>query len=67
LTGSCNRSKRLAKHPWSGRIVPEFNDPLYREIFVYSYRVIYRVQDDEVRILYVLHGAMLLDDEEPEK
>ena len=39
-----------------GRIVPEFEDENIREIFVYSYRVIYSVEDDRVSILSLIHG-----------
>lgn len=40
-----------------GRIVPEFDDPSVREVFVYSYRLIYEVRESEVRIVAFLHGA----------
>lgn len=40
-----------------GRVVPEENDPNIRELFVQSYRLIYRVRDDEVQIINFLHGA----------
>lgn len=53
---------RLALFPRSGRIVPEHKLDDVREIFVQSYRVIYRVSDDEVEILTVQHGARRLGD-----
>ena len=40
-----------------GRIVPEISDELVREIFVFSYRLIYEVSDDHVKILAFIHGA----------
>jgi plasmid stabilization system protein ParE len=40
-----------------GRIVPELADGSIREIFVYRYRLMYRVQDDAVVILAFIHGA----------
>jgi len=40
-----------------GRTVPECNDPSIREIFVYSYRMMYRVEPDTVTIIAFLHGA----------
>ncbi len=40
-----------------GRTVPECDDPNIREIFVYSYRLMYRVQADSVTIIAFLHGA----------
>ncbi len=44
-----------------GRTVPEFNDPTIREIFVYSYRLIYRIDEEEVLFVAVVHGKRLLE------
>jgi len=44
-----------------GRVVPEIESPTVREIFVYRYRLIYRVASSEVQVLAVLHGAMDFD------
>jgi toxin ParE1/3/4 len=54
--------RRLHEHPASGRMVPEFDDPVYREVIAGRYRVIYRLDADEnrVRILMVVHGSRLL-------
>jgi len=46
----------LARFPRSGRKVPEFDDENVRELIVYSYRVIYRVQKDEIVVAAVVHG-----------
>lgn len=40
-----------------GRLVPERDDSSIREVFVYSYRLMYRVLDDQVQILAIVHGA----------
>lgn len=40
-----------------GRIVPEIRDSAIREVFVYSYRLIYEIASREVRIIAVVHGA----------
>jgi plasmid stabilization system protein ParE len=40
-----------------GRIVPELNDPNIREIFVFRYRLMYRVEDGRVVVVAFLHGA----------
>ena len=53
---------RLMLFPRSGRTVPEHKLDNVREIFVQSYRVIYRVTGDEVEILAVQHGARRLGD-----
>ena len=50
----------LAQFPRSGRKVPEFDDESVRELIVYSYRVIYRLLDDEVLIAAIIHGKRLL-------
>jgi plasmid stabilization system protein ParE len=44
-----------------GRVVPELGIQDLREILVGTYRVIYRVREDEVHVLTVHHGARLLD------
>ena len=48
---------RLADFPESGRIVPEMNDPNFREIILGNYRLIYRLQSGDVQIVTVHHGA----------
>jgi toxin ParE1/3/4 len=40
-----------------GRIVPEFNDPAKRELFVFRYRLIYQVSEERVIVQAFLHGA----------
>ena len=46
--------------PYSARMVPELHDPNRREIFVYQYRVMYRVEPDRIEVLRVVHGRRLL-------
>ena len=57
---------RLADFPESGRIVPEMNDPNFREIFLGSYRLIYRLRSGDVHIVTVHHGARKLNPAELE-
>ena len=52
---------RLTRHPRLGRVVPELANEDVREVIVGSYRVIYRIQQDQVHILTLHHGARLLD------
>jgi plasmid stabilization system protein ParE len=52
---------RLASYPRLGRIVPELGIENIREIIVGSYRVIYRIRQDQVHLLTLHHGARLLD------
>lgn len=55
-------AKTLGRFPEIGRMVPEVDDPSIRERFVYSYRVIYRVELHRVIILAIVHGKRLLGD-----
>jgi len=43
-----------------GRKVPEFNDATIREIFVYSYRLIYKLNQQDILFVAVVHGKRLL-------
>jgi plasmid stabilization system protein ParE len=52
---------QLRQFPNAGRVVPELNDPLVRERFVYSYRVIYRLQAERILVVAVVHGRRLLE------
>lgn len=54
-------SRKLSVLPHRGRIVPELKSNHYRERFIYSYRLIYRLMDNDVYIIAVIHGARLLD------
>ncbi|MEH2329141.1 type II toxin-antitoxin system RelE/ParE family toxin [Nostoc sp.] len=54
-------TRHLSNFPFSGRIVPEFNDDSIREKFVYSYRVIYPIPGETLTIAAVIHGKRLLD------
>ncbi len=47
----------LFKTPHIGRIVPEFNRPDLPEVIFRGYRIVYLVQDNEVLIPRVVHGA----------
>lgn len=51
----------IALHPLAGRIVPELGDAHVRERFLYSYRVIYEVDEARIAVLAVLHGRRLLE------
>jgi plasmid stabilization system protein ParE len=39
-----------------GRVVPEFKREDIREIFVFNYRLIYRIDELQVSILALIHG-----------
>jgi toxin ParE1/3/4 len=49
---------RLVPFPESGRAVPEFDDPLVREVVHRPYRIVYRlVGADELHVLTVHHAS----------
>ena len=53
-------TRALTNFPFSGRQVPELDEENLREVFAYSYRVMYRVEHDEVIVVSVIHGKRLL-------
>jgi len=51
----------LKRHPYIGKMVPEFNNPIIRELVRGSYRIIYRIVDEkQIDIITVHHSARLL-------
>jgi plasmid stabilization system protein ParE len=50
------KSEKLGFFPEAGRVVPEIGDSNIREIFVYSYRLIYEIFPNSVEILALIHG-----------
>ena len=44
-----------------GRVVPETNDKNIRELFVYSYRLIYKIKTNTILFIAVIHGKRLLE------
>lgn len=38
-------------------MVPELDDPAIREVFVFQYRLMYRVEETRVVVVAFLHGA----------
>jgi addiction module RelE/StbE family toxin len=46
---------KLETMPRIGRIVPEFENYGLREVIYQNYRIVYRITDEDVEILAVLH------------
>ena len=40
-----DQAEATGKHPFAGRMVPEFGDPVIRERIFRAYRIVYRVHD----------------------
>ena len=54
------RSELLAQFPLLGSTVPEYQDPDIRQVLEKPYRIIYRVTEDRIDVLAVVHGARQL-------
>jgi toxin ParE1/3/4 len=54
-----SRTRLLARSPELGRIVPEFDDAMIREIIVGLYRVVYRINRTQrlVEVIRFWHAA----------
>lgn len=48
---------RLQEFPFSGRVIPEIGSQDCREIIYGSYRIMYRIEGNDVWITGVVHGA----------
>ena len=51
----------LAEHPELGRVVPEFGQPFLRELICPPFRVIYRRDPDQVRVVGIWRSERLLE------
>jgi toxin ParE1/3/4 len=49
-------AERAAINPRAGRVVPELEDPGIREVFLKSYRIVYRVEPKRILVLTVFEG-----------
>jgi addiction module RelE/StbE family toxin len=54
-------SRSLNQFPYLGRAVPELGQDDIRERFVYSYRLVYRVAQDTITVVAVIHGKRQFD------
>lgn len=53
-------AESIPEQPGLGRMVPEVGREEIRERFVYSYRLIYRVESQRILVVAVIHGSRLL-------
>ena len=60
VRGVIKRVERLADFPESGRVVPEFDAPRLREVIQPPFRIVYRLDEDRVRIVRVWRSARLM-------
>lgn len=59
--------EKLPDFPERGRVVPEINNKMIREVLSGNYRVIYKLEDREISILTVRHVKQVLSIEELSK
>ena len=46
--------------PKSGRVVPETDREELREIIIYSYRLIYKIKENEILVMVLLNSKQLI-------
>ena len=61
ITEILSVSRSLLEFPGLGRIVPEIGDEHIRERFIYSYRLVYRLEPERILIVAVIHGKRLVE------
>ena len=51
---------KLISSPEIGRIVPEIKNNQFRELIYGNYRIIYRIEKNQISILTIRHGMQIL-------
>ncbi|MCT8140225.1 type II toxin-antitoxin system RelE/ParE family toxin [Anaerobacillus sp. CMMVII] len=51
-----------AAFPYSGRSVPEMKDEMIREKVLANYRIIYRINNNSVEVVRIIHNARSIID-----
>ena len=59
-----DKVEKLSDFPERGRVVPELNNKIIREIIIGNYRVIYKMETNEISVLTVRHVKQVLSIEE---
>ncbi len=54
------RSIQIGEVPYAGREVPEFHRQDVREILERPYRILYRIRNDRIDVITVMHYRQLL-------
>jgi len=58
------KTELLNDFPEMGRVVPEVGETSVRELFLYSYRVIYEITSQSITILAIVHGKRDFSDDD---
>jgi len=59
-----SKVEHLKYSPEIGRIVPEIGNSQFRELLFGNYRIIYRIEPEQISVLTVRHGMQILPIEE---
>jgi toxin ParE1/3/4 len=51
-----DRTNIIETYPMIGRKVPEIDDENVREIFAYSYRILYEIKSEKIYVIGIIHG-----------
>jgi toxin ParE1/3/4 len=55
-------TRKLRGHARVGKMIPEVQEDRYRELRVFSYRILYKILDENrIAIVAVVHGQRLFD------
>ncbi len=52
---------RLIDFPFSGRIVPEYENENIREVIFHNYRIIYKINNNNIDVSDVIHSSRLIE------
>jgi addiction module RelE/StbE family toxin len=55
-----SKVERLKSSPEIGRVVPEIKSDQFRELIYGNYRIIYRIEKEQISILTIRHGKQIL-------
>ncbi|MGE4274341.1 MAG: type II toxin-antitoxin system RelE/ParE family toxin [Desulfitobacterium sp.] len=58
--------EKLSDFPNRGRKVPEVEDEKIREIVFHNYRLIYKLSDESILVLAIIHAARELNSMKPQ-
>jgi plasmid stabilization system protein ParE len=55
-----SKAEQLKSSPEIGRVVPEIRNDRFRELIYGNYRIIYRIEKEQISILTIRHGKQIL-------
>jgi toxin ParE1/3/4 len=55
-----SQARLIEENPKIGRVVPEFSNPVIRELIIKNYRLVYRIHVENIVILTVFEGHRLI-------